>query len=79
MENLVKLIDRLASEPQNIALVLAIVFCFGLWRQNENTTKAREKDREIVNDSLEKTTAALTAMTAMLHEVKTLILVSRDK
>lgn len=79
MELLVKLIDRLASEPQNIALLLAIIFCFGLWRLNEATTKARDKDREIVNESLEKTTAALTAMTAVLHEVKTIILVSRDK
>ena len=74
MEHLVKLID-----PSNIALALAIAFCVGLWRQNEVTSKARDEDRKIVNDSLEKTTAALTAMTAVLHEVKTLILISRDR
>lgn len=74
MEHLVKLID-----PSNIALAIALAMCVGLWRQNEVISKARDEDRRIVNDSLEKTTQALTAMTAVLHEVKTLILVSRDK
>lgn len=74
MEHLVKLID-----PANIALALAIAMCVGLWRQNEAINKARDEDRKIVNDSLEKTTQALTAMTAVLHEVKTIILVSLDK
>lgn len=74
MEHLVKLID-----PSNIALALSIAMCVGLWRQNEAINKARDEDRKIVNDSLEKTTQALTAMTAVLHEVKTIILVSRDK
>jgi len=74
MEHLVKLID-----PSNIALALAIGMCVGLWRQNEVISKARDEDRKIVNDSLEKTTAALTAMTVVLDEVKTLILLRRDK
>lgn len=72
MEHLVKLID-----PSNIALALAIGMCVGLWRQNETLNKARDDERKIVNDSLEKTTAALTAMTAVLHEVKALILISK--
>ena len=74
MEHLVKLID-----PGNIALALSIAMCAGLWRQNESLSKARDDDRKIVNDSLEKTTAALTAMTAVLHEVKTLILLRHGK
>jgi hypothetical protein len=74
VEHLVKLID-----PSNVALALAIGMCVGLWRQNEVISKARDEDRKIVNDSLEKTTAALTAMTAVLHEVKTLILVRHEK
>jgi len=74
MEHLVKLID-----PSNVALALAIGMCVGLWRQNEVISKARDEDRKIVNDSLEKTTAALTAMTVVLDEVKTLILLRRDK
>ena len=74
MEHLVKLID-----PSNIALALAIGMCVGLWRQNEVISKARDEDRKIVNDSLEKTTAALTAMTVVLDEVKTLILLMHDK
>lgn len=74
MEHLVKLID-----PSNIALSLTIAMCVGLWRQNEVINKARDEDRKIVNDSLEKTTAALTAMTAVLQEVKTLILLRHDK
>lgn len=51
--------------------------CVGLWRQNEIISKARDEDRKIVNDSLEKTTQALTAMTAVLHEVKALMLISK--
>ena len=74
MEHLVKLID-----PSNIDLSLAIAMCVGLWRQNEVINKARDEDRKIVNDSLEKTTAELTAMTAVLHEVKTLILLMHEK
>ncbi len=72
MEHLVKLID-----PSNIALAISIVFCIGLWRQNEVTNKARDDDRKIVNDSLEKTTQALTAMTSVLHEVRTILLINR--
>lgn len=73
MEQLVKLID-----PQNIALALAIAFCYGLWNQNEKTNKARDEDRKIVNDSLEKVTHALNAMTSIMHEVKTMVLLNRN-